>query len=236
MRHVPACMQVLTTTPHALPHRYGPDEACAMCLLSAISQPALSQPALQAQLAEWARRWGEGASSAMAAGQGGAPNVAQTAAAHGQAVLLAEKRYSGRHGGLCRVLARLLQPYWDRPLILKVPEPSNATGEDLRLCEPRERWNELQGKLLCLINHIETHGEAWGRLGAAGYAGTNPRASLGGGGAVGMHQLGQGLLADPNVPQALRHAFPPALRLGAVVSQDEADLKKQEAAAIEALF
>ena len=47
----------------------------------------------------------------------------------------------------------------------------------------------LQGKLLCLINHIETHGEAWGRLGAAGYAGTNPRASLGGGGAVGMHQL-----------------------------------------------
>jgi hypothetical protein len=134
------------------------------------------------------------------------------------------------------VLARLLQPYWDRPLILKVPEPSNVTGEDLRLCEPREKWNELQGKLLCLINHIETHGEAWGRLGAAGYAGTNPRASLGGGGAVGMHQLGQGLLADPNVPQALRHAFPPALRLGAVVSQDEADLKKQEAAAIDALF
>ena len=246
--------------------RYGPDEACAMCLLSAISQPAISQPAKQAQLAEWARRGGEGASSAMAAGQGRAPNaamVAQTAAAHGQAMPLAEKRYSGRHGGLCRVLARLLQPYWDRPLVHKVPEPSNSTGEELRLCEPRrERWIKLQGKLLSLISHIETHGEAWGRTGAAGYAGANPRASLGGGGAVGMHQLGQGLLgyaganpraslggggavgmhqlgqgllADPNVTQALRHV-PQALRLGAVVSQGEADLTKLEADAIDALY
>ena len=71
--------------------------------------------------------------------------------------------------------------------------------------------------------------------GLLGYAGANPRASLGGGGAVGMHQLGQGLLADPNVTQALRHV-PQALRLGAVVSQGEADLTKLEADAIDALY
>ena len=98
LTHVTAQFQHTLSQVHDLFARYGTDEACAMCLLACLQQNA--DPTLLGKLAQWAQ------------GLGGAPTFeqgAQAVAAQGAAVKKEETiRHSGRHGGICRAVARLL--------------------------------------------------------------------------------------------------------------------------------
>ena len=80
--------------------RYGADEACAMCLLACLQHT--SDPPLLEKLAQWAQDLGgkptldEGAQAGAGPQQGGTVKHEKTV------------RHSGRYGGVCRAIGRLL--------------------------------------------------------------------------------------------------------------------------------
>ena len=108
-----------------------------MCLLGALSHP--SDRALGAQLAGWASSLG-GSALALDGAAGAVPGVSAApltanplggtssaaASSMGQAIRLPTPRFSGRHGGITRVLSRLLAPLYAAPLVVDVPTAAAA--------------------------------------------------------------------------------------------------------------
>ena len=154
-----------------------------MCLLAALSQP--SDTALASQLAGWAKALGGNVGGAAEAFAPQPPQQGQAATAQGQAIRLPTPRLSGRHGGISRVLARLLQPYWSAALVVSAVDgkaaatpaatapaatapaatapAAGADGVSVRIALPSEVWSALREKIVALIAHIEAYGAQWGR-------------------------------------------------------------------------
>ena len=85
--------------------RYGRDEACAMCLLLALNNS--TNAPLTSQLARWVSAFG---GEPIAIDTNSTPAVqGLTATAQGQAIRAPAPRFSGRHGGICRVIYGLLK-------------------------------------------------------------------------------------------------------------------------------
>lgn len=91
-----------------------------MCLLAALTHA--TDPTLAGQLAGWAAALG-GTANALDQPAGAQPQPqGQAATAQGQAIRLPTPRFSGRHGGVVRVLARLLAPHWTTPIVREIFE------------------------------------------------------------------------------------------------------------------
>ena len=169
--------------------RYGPDEGCAMCLLAALTHPTDAN--LAAQLAGWASALGGSASTANQSAAA-LPQHGQSATAQGQAIRLPMPSFSGRHGGITRVLARLLSVHWTKTIAVEVvggmsdglmgSVPRGAV--ELRMRVPSESWRAVQHALAALVAHLDTYAAQWGRS-AQAPADAAQAAGAGGGSAGG---------------------------------------------------
>ena len=144
---------------------YGAEEAACMCLLGALTTGADSPTA--ERLAGWAHAFGGMASEHLV---NGVPEMSATA--QGAVILGQAPRFSGRHGGICRALARLLQEVWLEPLCAL---RHTATGERLALARPRAFWSSLHMRIVAMLAHLDAHERHWGiPPGAATPPGANP--------------------------------------------------------------
>ena len=174
---IPSLYAGLTSPVESFFLRYGADEGCAMCLLATLSHA--SDSALAAQLAGWASALG-GDTLSLEQPAAAQPQQGQAATAQGQAIRLPSPRFSGRHGGICRVIARLLAPHWANTIVTEVPAAGAAptgtvqsvasalgagakppTAVEMRVAS--ETWRGIQQSLLLLVAHLDAHPAQWGR-------------------------------------------------------------------------
>ena len=130
-----------------------------MCLLLALNNS--TNAPLTSQLARWVSAFG---GEPIAIDTNSTPAVqGLTATAQGQAIRAPAPRFSGRHGGICRVIYGLLKQHWSERIVIELRDPMTLSGMELRLRTSRLIWKTLQGRLLALIAHLDTYASDWGR-------------------------------------------------------------------------
>ena len=133
--------------------RFGAAEACAMALTIGALQPLSVRAATPAAMLSplticaWVKQLGGDARRDIG-------NVAAAGAtSFGQAIEPDSVRFSGRHGGLCIVAARLLACAWALPLVY-------ADAGGMRVAHSRRQWATLAGALRKVVAFVEQHGQA----------------------------------------------------------------------------
>ena len=149
---------------------FGADEACSMCLMVAVLQKSgglAVEPQLSEQLSYWAYRLG------------GQPRE-DVAGAAAQGVVMRDPTFtfSGRHGGICRALARLLQPLWAEKIFFEAA-PDAFSPPTLRMRGTSEYWKRLQRDLAALEELLKKHAQQWGVELPASHAQQQPSTPLG---------------------------------------------------------
>lgn len=162
--------------------RFGAVEACAMALTIGALMPPSARAAAPAgalsgvAICAWVRQLGGEArrdrGNAAAAG----------ATSFGQAIEPDSVRFSGRHGGVCAVAARLLACAWDAP-IMAVDERNGG----MRVARSRAQWLTLAGALRRVVAFLQAHKQAWGLQPASSGAPAMAAGALGGAAPNGLH-------------------------------------------------